>query len=169
MALTDQQQLFVEHYADCLNASEAARRAGYAHDTAGQQGYRLYHTRSIQAAIKRKLDVHMSANEVLTRLASMARGDVTDFWVVNDLGAPSFDFAACKAAGMMHLIKKVNFDKDGNLSSIEFYDASVQLVQLGRHHKLFVDQVDLKSDGKPISIHTIEAVEPPPLSEEDDA
>lgn len=168
MALNDQQKLFVEHYADCLNASEAARRAGYAHDTAGQQGYRLLHTKAVQVAIRRKLDTHMSANEVLHRLAVMARGDVTDFWIINDLGHPSFDFAACKAAGMMHLIKKVNYDKDGNITSIEFYDSAVQLVQLGRHHKLFDTGIKIKTDGKTITISTIEAVEPPPLSEEDD-
>jgi phage terminase small subunit len=168
-SLTDQQKLFVEHYVDCLNASEAARRAGYAPDTAGQQGYRLYHSKAVQSAIKRKLDVHMSGNEVLHRLASMARGDVTDFWDVNELGAPYFDFQACKDAGMLHLIKKVNFGKDGEVSSIEFYDAAAQLVQLGRHHGLFVDKVDLQSGGKPITISTIEAVEPPPLSEDDDS
>lgn len=167
MALTDQQKLFVEHYADCLNASEAARRAGYSHDTAGQQGYRLYHNRSVQAAIRRKLNVHMSANEVLNRLGSIARADVTDFWQINDMGHPYFDFQACKAAGMLHLVKKVNF-KDGEVTSVEFWDVQDALVQLGRKHKLFADGVKIEANGKTIVINSIEAVEPPPLSEDDD-
>lgn len=168
MALSDQQKLFVEHYVDCLNASEAARRAGYAHDTAGQQGYRLYHSKPVQAAIRRKLSVHMSTNEILHRLAAMARADVTDFWQVNEQGQPYFDFAACKTAGMLHLIKKVNYGKDGEVTSIEFYDAAAQLVHLGQNQGLFVKKVDLTSGGKTITINNIEAVEPPPASEDDD-
>jgi phage terminase small subunit len=166
MALTDQQKLFVEHYADCLNASEAARRAKYSEETAGQQGYRLLQNKAIQAAIKRKLDAQaMSSNEVLHRLAAMARGDVTNFWKVNELGAPYFDFQACSDAGLLYLIKKVTYSKDGDVASIEFYDAQNGLVQLGRHHKLFVDNVDVTSKGEKVQAGPtvfLPAVEPEP-------
>lgn len=150
MALSDQQKMFVEHYADCLNASEAARRAGYSHDTAGQQGYRLLRNKSVQTEIKKKLDaIAMSGNEVLHRLAAIARGDVTDFWRVNEMGHPYFDFAACKAAGMLHLIKKVTF-KDGEVTAVEFWDSQAGLVQLGKHHGVLVEKVDVTTKGKEI-------------------
>lgn len=110
----------------------------------------------------------MSANEVLHRLASMARGDVTDFWAISPQGAPYFDFEACKEAGLLHLVKKVTF-KDGEVTAVEFYDSQAALRDLGRKHNLFTDSVDLKSDGKPIRIHTIEAVPPSDEGVADDA
>ncbi len=48
MPLTAKQQKFVEEYSRCLNASEAARRAGYSSKTAAQQGERLL--RNVQIA-----------------------------------------------------------------------------------------------------------------------
>lgn len=161
MALTDQQKLFIENYIECWNASEAARRAGYSHDTAGQQGYRLLQRKEVQTAIKRKLDAEaMTANEVLHRNAAIARGDVAEFWEVDDKGNPYFDFVACKEAGMMHLIKKVTF-KDGEVTSVEPYNAQDGLRDLGRKHKLWTDNIDVKSDGKAIRINYIEPVPPP--------
>lgn len=144
MALTDQQKLFIEHYIECWNASEAARRAGYSDHTAGQQGYRLLKLKAAQTAIKRKLNAEaMTANEVLHRTAVLARGDVADFWEVSDKGKPYFDFAACKQAGMLHLIKKVTW-KDGEVSSVEFYSAQDALRDIGRKHKLYTDNVEVK-------------------------
>ena len=167
--LSDQQKLFIEHYLVCWNASEAARRARYSPDTAGQQGYRLLRLKAVQAAIKKRLDTKaMTANEVLHRTAAIARGDVTEFWKVNDLGAPYFDFEACKAAGLLHLIKKVTWSKDGDVSAVEFYDTQTALRDLGRHHNLFTDTVDLKSGGKPITVSTIRGIEPPQPDEADD-
>jgi phage terminase small subunit len=160
VALTDQQKSFIEHYTDCWNASEAARQAGYSDHTAGQQGYRLLKLKEVQTAIKRKLDAEaMTANEVLHRTAVLARGDVADFWEVSKDGKPYFDFAACKKAGMLHLIKKVTF-KDGNVSSVEFYSAQDGLRDLGRKHKLWTDNVEVKQTVT-TRINYIEPVPPP--------
>lgn len=169
MALTDLMKAFVEHYCDTLSGAKAARLAGYSKDTARQQAYRLLQNTQVQAAIKSKLSAKaMSGNEVLHRLAAMGRGDIADFWTVDPEGKPSFDFKACQEAGLLHLIKKVSYNKKGEVSSVEVYDAQAALVQLGRHHKLFVDQVDLSTKGKPISINTIEVVPPSEGSVDDD-
>jgi len=69
--LTNKRIAFVEHYLACWNASEAARRAGYKQRN---EGHRLLTNADIQAHIKERLaEVTMSADEVLQRLAEIAR------------------------------------------------------------------------------------------------
>jgi len=71
--LTNKRIAFVEHYLACWNASEAARRAGYAHRT---EGSRLLSNADVQAYVKLRLaDMQMTADEVLNRLANHARDD----------------------------------------------------------------------------------------------
>lgn len=53
-------QRFVIAYAECGNASEAARRAGYSEKTAGQQGEQLLKNLEIQEAIKSLANTSMS-------------------------------------------------------------------------------------------------------------
>lgn len=57
-----QQSAFVVAYAECGNASEAARRAGYSEKTAGSQGERLLRHAEIQQAIKTLAADKMKAN-----------------------------------------------------------------------------------------------------------
>lgn len=71
--LTNKRQAFVEHYLSCWNASEAARRAGYKQRN---EGHRLLTNADIQAHIKERLtEITMGADEVLQRLANIARFD----------------------------------------------------------------------------------------------
>lgn len=142
MALTKKRRVFVEEYLRCWNAAEAARRAGYSERTARSQGQRLLTFVDVAAEIERRIqETAMSANEVLLRLAAQARGSIGDFvQIVN--GTPIIDFSGAEAAGKMHLVKALAFDKDGELSRVELYDAQAALVHLGRYHKLFVDRVE---------------------------
>lgn len=74
MALNHKRQKFVEEYLKCWNATEAARRAGYAHPNT--QGPRLLVNVCVKNLITERLDeLHMSADEVLERLARIARAD----------------------------------------------------------------------------------------------
>ena len=74
MALNHKRQKFIEEYLKCWNATEAARRAKYAHPNS--QGPRLLLDVGIKAIIKERLDeLHMSADEVLERLARIARAN----------------------------------------------------------------------------------------------
>jgi len=73
MPLTNKRIAFVEHYLACWNASEAARRAGYAHRS---EGPRLLSNADVQAYVKLRLaDIQMTADEVMQRLADHARDD----------------------------------------------------------------------------------------------
>lgn len=83
--LTDKQALFVREYLACLNAAEAARRAGYSEHTARQQGQRLLTNVDIVEAVRIGLaERAMPTDEVLTRLADIARGDMGDFLRIDE-------------------------------------------------------------------------------------
>ena len=52
--LTYKQEKFVQEYVVCLNAAEAARRAGYSRSTARQMGYENLTKPYIRAAVDRE-------------------------------------------------------------------------------------------------------------------
>lgn len=81
--LTGRQRVFVEAYLDCLNATEAARRAGYAEPN--KQGPRLLVNVGIRAALDAGLrERTLPKDEVLARLTAHARGDMADFLRVDE-------------------------------------------------------------------------------------
>lgn len=127
---------FVEEYLKCWNASEAARRAEYAHP--GQQGHRLLKNVEIQDAIKKRLaETAMEADEVLARLSEQARADVVDFITIDiATGRPIIDLRA--AEGKTHLIKSVRETKEGVF--IELYNSQSALVQMGKAHGVFEER-----------------------------
>ena len=72
MALNHKRQKFVEEYLKCWNATKAAQEAGYKFPR--RQGSRLLTDVDINNLIKERLDeLHMTADEVLKRLADIAR------------------------------------------------------------------------------------------------
>ncbi len=80
--LTRRQQVFIEEYLTCWNASEAARRAGYRGD-ANTVGPRLLADVGIKERINQRADeMSMSANEVLTALSDQGRSDIGAFFKV---------------------------------------------------------------------------------------
>jgi len=154
--LTTKQRLFVEAYLVCLNATEAARRAGYSERTASAIGWENLRKPEIAAAIQAGLaERAMPADEVLARLADMARATADDFLTVyksplqtidgepikDEQGNPivrsfpSLDIERARERGMLHLIKKVSYTANG--PSVELYDAQAALVKLGEYHRLF--------------------------------
>lgn len=79
-ALTAKQRRFVDAYCEFgFNATRAAIEAGYSAKTARSQGSRLLTNVDIAAAVSARLDeAAMPANEVLARLADIARADIGD-------------------------------------------------------------------------------------------
>lgn len=154
-ALTPKQIAFVEYYLICgWNAAEAAKRAGYSPKTARQQGSRLLTNVDIQAYRDARLaELKMGADEVLTRLSDMARGDIGEFLTPMGL----IDLDKVGARGKSHLIKKIkqrtttvsrkdDDDFETHEIELELYDAQAALRDLGRHHKLFTDKIEVKDD-----------------------
>jgi phage terminase small subunit len=138
--LTDKQRLFVQHYVACLNATEAAARAGYSGTRASLAsiGYALLRNVEIRAAVDMTMAEHaMPKAEILSRLTEMARGNLDGFFSVTGRGI-KLDLKAAQAAGLMHLVKKYSKSIEGTVT-IELYDAQAALVQLGKHYKLWTD------------------------------
>lgn len=86
MALTPKQQRFVEEYLVDLNASAAARRAGYSERTAGSIGDENLKKPEIKAALQaaqadRARQTGISAERVLTEYRDLAFGDVRDVFM----------------------------------------------------------------------------------------
>jgi len=152
MALSAKQSAFVDEYLRRWNATDAyqAIYPKSSRDAARAHAARLVANGSIAAEIQRRVDARaMSANEVLDRLAEQARADYKDFLVVAPNGDIALDMA--KAEGKTHLIRRVTQKrtvrrlKDAEIDetslTLELHDAQAALVQLGKHHKLFTDQV----------------------------
>lgn len=75
--LTAKQEAFVEHYCQLRNATEAARRAGYAGDdnSLAVIGYENLRKPKIQDAIQERFKfLAMKTEEAMARLSSQARG-----------------------------------------------------------------------------------------------
>ena len=138
--LTDKQRVFIEEYLQCWNATEAARRAGYEGNdiTLASVGYENLRKPQIAQRIKQRLQEKvMSADEVLSRLSEQARCEYTA-----SIGKDGkVDLSQLKAAGKMHLVKGIKETKYGR--QVEFYDGQTALIQIGKHHGLFTDKVDV--------------------------
>ncbi len=121
------------------NATEAARRAGFAQPHS--QGPRLLTNVGVRAAIEARLDeAAISATEILIRLSDQATADLSDFLTIGKKGAVTVDLARARKAGKLHLIKKLWHTRYG--IAIELHDAQAALVHLGKYHGLF-DRIDL--------------------------
>jgi phage terminase small subunit len=136
--LTDKQQAFITHYLACLNASEAARRAGYPDRSAYSIGWENLRKPEIRAAIDAALtDAAMPASEVLARLTEHARISMEEFTTVRGRGI-ALDLKAAKDRGVLHLVKKYTKTKQG--VTVELHDAQAALALLAKHHGLLVDR-----------------------------
>lgn len=162
--MTDKQRLFVEHYLGGanLNATEAAKRAGYPHPK--QEGHRLKNAPEVAEAISQGLSERaMPAGEVLALLADHAKGTLADFVDVDEQGW-NLNLAKAEAAGKMHLVHELAFTKYG--PRLKLHDPQAALEKLGRHHKLFTEKHELTgADGKPLlpSIDELRALPPDEL------
>ena len=158
MALTNKQRVFIAEYVKDFNATRAAIAAGYSEHTAYNIGWENVRKREIADEIEKAIAHRcMTKSEVLTRLAEHARGNIGDFvQIVN--GAPVFNFDAAVQQDKMHLVKKLktktkNYvikgddEDDTPITEVdvefELYDAQAALVQIGRHHRLFVDRQEM--------------------------
>jgi phage terminase small subunit len=153
MALTAQKQLFADRYL-VLNdgrpgaGAMAAREAGYSSKTAAQIASRLLKDVHVRAYMESRISPvlttapvivggKMEADEVLTRLTDIARGDLGKFITRGG----NIDIAANDAP--LHLLKRVktkHSEKLGDELEIEMYDALDALKVMAKHHRL-IDRV----------------------------
>lgn len=146
MAFTVRQQLFIDEYLKCWNASEAARRAGYTGD-ANTVGPRLLANVGIKETIeRRKAELIMSPEEVAARLTEQGRAEYANYFMVD-----GFDLERCIADGKGHLIKKIKPTREG--LEIEFHDPQAALVHVGRIHKMFTERAELVTSAATVTVY----------------
>lgn len=154
--LTNKQQVFINEYLKCWNATHAAIQAGYSTKTARQQASRLLSNVNVAGEIEQRLaQLKMSGNEALARLSDIARSDISDFVEVQ-AGLPVIDFDKAEKAGKLHLLKKITYGK-GTIS-FEVYDKQAALNTIARHHGLLNEkiEIDIKLVGQ--AVEALEAL-----------
>lgn len=137
--LTLKQRQFINAYLGEANgnATEAARIAGYAKPA--EQGYENLRKPQIRSTLDARLtESAMSSQEVLSRLASMARGSVSDFLTITPNGTYCVDLDKARLAGKLHLIKTLKPTKEG--LGIELHDAQAALGLLAKFHGLLLEK-----------------------------
>jgi len=134
---TQKRTVFIAEYLKCFNATEAARRAGYAHPN--KRGPELVVNSGIKAQIDAVLQEKlMSADEALSRMAEIARGDWTEYVNVDEVGRIGINIAALKEDGKIHLLKGITPTSTGR--KYEFYDSQAALNTILKAGGVFVEK-----------------------------
>ena len=169
-SLTDKQRAFIDHYLVCLNATEAARLAGY--KSPRQMGSENLSKPYIRQQIDKRLKSKtMTADEVIARLDEQARADIGVFFKVVEewtfyplplddiLDATEVVDPETDETRVSYFVRRVSIDPDrlidptyshllnkvsstarGGLT-IELYSKQNALQMLGKHYALFTDKV----------------------------
>jgi len=146
MAISAKQQVFIDEYLITLNASEAARRAGY-NGKSNVVGPRLLADVSIGTEIDRRLkEKHLNADAVLARVSELANSDIVTFAKVRRIS----DLEKDEYKGKTHVIKKFKSEITTLPNGIELekvelelYGADASLDKMMRYHGLYNDKVDV--------------------------
>ncbi len=149
--LTDKQKQFCHEYIIDLNATQAAIRAGYAENSANEQGSQILVNLSIQKYISelkalRSERCQITQDEVLNELRKIALSDIRNYY--NELGqilSPHelSDKAAASIQGIdVDEIKEYDRDQGqmkviGVSKKIRLHDKIKALDLLGRHLGVF--------------------------------
>lgn len=139
---TAREQRFINEYMNCLNGADAARRAGYAENSARQTAHKLLTKADIKAEIQKRMEDVMSSQEVLYRIADIATGDLSQFFDVTG-PVPILNFEKAEKAGQLHLLKKLTV-AEGKIT-FELYDKQRALETFAKHHGLLADTLNVIS------------------------
>jgi phage terminase small subunit len=140
-------KIFIDEYLKSWNATEAAKKAGYSEKTAYSSGQRLLKNVEVQQAIQDRLSASaMSADEVIQAIGDIGRADISDFIEIDGATGrlKNIDFAKAKRTGKLNLIKCITPTANG--LKIELHDRMRALELMGKHHKLFTENVQLDGE-----------------------
>lgn len=152
--LTPKQRLFVAEYIIDLNATQAAKRAGYAPASAYQQAHALLKKIEIRDAIadaqkERSRRLRIDQDFVLQRLANLADIDLADAChpdgtLKNIHDMPKSVRQALVGVDVFEEFKGNGDERElvGSTKKVRFADRLKALELLGRHLKLFTDKIE---------------------------
>jgi len=160
LELTHQQRLFVHEYLIDLNAKEAAIRAGYSERSAGSYGHELMQIPSIQGEFqgvmdKRAAKIELSAITILQELLNIATIDLGDAYDDNGNLLPVKKMPKHIRKAMAGIKVFEEFEgfgeerrKIGEVREVKFWDKIKSNELLGKHLKLFTDQLEVTDKTK---------------------
>lgn len=138
--LTPKQKRFVDEYLVDLNATAAARRAGYSDKTACEQGSRLLANVKVQAAIQERQKtlqgkLAITQERVLEELASIAFANGTDFVTITHAGLLNVKATSDVPKDKLPAIAGIKYNQQG--IEIKLHDKVRALELLGKHLGVF--------------------------------
>ncbi|MBE6051881.1 MAG: terminase small subunit [Clostridium sp.] len=150
--LTAKQKRFCEEYLIDLNATQAAIRAGYSVDSAGDIGSENLKKPDIRACIEKAMAERskrtgINANRVIMELAKIA--------LVNPKNVIDFTKAGVKhdaldedlAAVQSVKVKEMNTEKGDSIErEVRLYDKTKALELLGKHLGMFKENVNVNAN-----------------------
>lgn len=142
--------MFIDEYLRTWNATRAAIYAGYSEKTARAIGSENLTKPDIKVEIEKRLkESAMSTDEILSRLADIARASYEDIVDSDENGHPSVGLDVAVKKNKVHLIKAIVPTRNG--IKYEFHDPIKALELLGKAQGLFTDKVDVTSQGEKIT------------------
>lgn len=164
--LTDKQELFAREYLSDLNATQAAKRAGYSDKTAysiGQENLKKPEIQDRIAELKaeRNERTQVKADYVLRRLVEIDEMDVLDILLANGELKPIKDWPKVWRTTLSGMdVTEMAGDAAGLLKKIKWPDKVKNLELLGKHVSVmaFKEQAAHEHTGKnggPIEVATL--------------
>ncbi len=160
--MNNKQEAFVNEYLKDHNGTQAAIRAGYSKRSARAEACKLLTKADISEAIKARIaEKTMDSDEVLTRLADIARGNLADLMDVTTSGFTLELMKKDEVGNLVvkpetKLIKKIKqkvttfvakkeSDEDREIveTEIELYSAQEALNTIAKLNGMITDKVDV--------------------------
>lgn len=151
--LTDKEERFCQEYLIDLNATQAAKRAGYSERSANEIGCQNLAKLHIQTRIselkkERVKRTKITADKVLRELASVGFSNIQDF-MNDDLTVRNIQILKRKHASAIASIKKTSFESESGVKTvIEFklHDKIRALEDIAKHIGFFEADNKQKTD-----------------------
>jgi phage terminase small subunit len=148
--MNKKQQMFIEEYLRTWNGTQSAIYAGYSKKTARSIACTLLTNVDIKQEIESRVSENaMTTDEILARLADIARSNFEDIIDIDEKGDLNIGLKVAAEKRKLHLLKAVIPTKEG--TKYEFHDPVKALELLGKAQGLFTDKVDLTSKGEKIN------------------
>ena len=161
--LTPKQRLFVDAYLVSLNASAAARQAGYRWPQF--QGQELLRKTTIQTAIQAKQAQLADANavtpeRVIQELALVAFANMADYAVWDSAGV-TLKASTTLTAAQTRVVGEISqtTSRDGGTVRFKLHSKVAALADLGKHLGLFPDKVQIEIFSKLQQVRSLSDVE----------
>ena len=166
--LTGKQALFIQEYLVDLNATQAAKRAGYSEKTAAFTGAQNLRKPLIAQHLQRALDarakrVEVQADDILRELLRIATVDLRQAFdesgqlkSIHDM--PEDVSRAISGLEAEELFEGRGEDKErvGRIHKVKFWDKPRALEMLGKHLAMWIDRREVSGpEGGPVQTQSV--------------